>query len=135
MRNRSLLLRRITPSITSLVCTRVFLELRGLLLHSGTESPPPYASGTIPWYHGAGDDRKDSLGGLRRHDRQNLSLDFFVSDPGGTTAQSTSAGVHEPTTFGNTTVGTEVSSVAGFKWSPLSAPPARTVYGASASEP
>ena len=120
-------MRRITPSITSVACTRVFLELRGLILHSGAENPPSYAPDTFPSYHIPSDDRKDSLGGLQRRNRRNVSLDFFVSGPGGTTAQSTSTGVYELTTFGNTTVGIEVSSIAS------SAPSAQTVYGASAS--
>ncbi len=118
MHDRSLLLRRITPSITSLACTRVFLELRGLILHSGTENLPPYAPGTFPSYHGPGDDQKGSSEGLRRRNRRSLSPEFFVSDPGGTTAQSTSAGVYELTNFGNTTIGTDVSSIAGFTGSP-----------------
>ena len=122
MHDRSSFLRRITPSITSLACTRVFLELRGFILHSGTESLPPYASGTLPSYHGPGDDRKDALEGLRRRNRRNLSLDSFVSDLGETTTQSTSAGVYELTTLGNTVIGTDVSSIAGFTGSPSSAP-------------
>ena len=118
MHDRSLVLHSITPSITSLACTRVFLELRGVILHSGRESPPPYASGTLPSYHARGDDRNDYLGSSRQHHRRNLSLDFFVSDAGGTTAQSTSAGVYELTPFGNTTVGMEVNSIVGFTGRP-----------------
>ena len=118
MPDQCLILRSITPSITSLVCTRVFLELRGLFLHSGTEIPPPYASGTLPSYNGHGYDGKDHLGGSRRRDHRNLSLDFFVSDTGGMTAQSTSAGTYEFTTFGHTT---EVGSGAGFPESPSNA--------------
>lgn len=127
MHDQSLHLRRITPSITSIACTRVFLELRGVILHSGTENPPSYAPNTLPSYHVPSDDQKDSLGGLQRRNRRNVSLDSFVSDTEGTKAQSTSAGIYELTTFGNTTVGIEVISIAS------SAPSAQTVYGASAS--
>jgi len=126
-----LTLRSITPSITSLACTRVILALRGLFLHSGTNSPPSYEPGTLPPYRASGTDRKDA--DSRRRSRQNLSLDFLVSDAGGTTAQSTSAGVYELTTFGNTTFGMEVSSIAGITESPTSAPSAQIAYGASAS--
>lgn len=101
----------IVPSVTSLACTRVIMALRGLLLHSGTENPPPYASGTLPSYHDPSGDPKDYLGGSRRHDHRSLSLDFFVSGPEGTT---TSAGAYELTTFGDTTIRTEGSSSAGF---------------------
>ena len=104
----------IAPSITSLACTRVILALRGVLLHPGTESPPPYASGTLPPYHDPSDGRKGHLGGSRRRGHQNLSLDFFVSEPGEATGQSTSAGAYEFTTFGDTTTGMEVGSSAGF---------------------
>jgi hypothetical protein len=95
------------------------------------DGPPSYASGTSPPYRGSGTGRKD--GGSRRHNYQNLSLDFLVSDPGGTTAQSTSTGVYELTTFGNTTIGMDMSSVAEFTGSPSSAPSAQIAYGASAS--
>jgi len=121
----------ITPSITSLACTRVILALRGLFLHSGMDAPPSYTSGTLPPYRDSGTDRKD--GSSRRHNRRNLSLGFLASDPAGTTAQSTSAGVYELTTFGNTTFGIEVSPVTGFTGSPSSAPSAHVAYGASTS--
>jgi len=113
-----LLLHSITPSITSLACTRVFLALRGSYLHSGTDHS----------HHDPGDDRKDYHGGLRRCDDRNLSLDFFVSNPGGTTAQSTSEGVYDITTF---TVGMEVNLVVGFTGSPSG----QSAYGASTSKP
>lgn len=110
MHGRCSLLRSITPSVTSLTCTRVFLEFRGLFLHSGTESPPPYVSGTSSSYRdNPGDDRKGYLGGSLRRDHRNLSLDLFVSDPGGTTGQSTSTGAYAFTTFGNTAVEMGVS--------------------------
>ena len=131
MHDSCLILHSITPNITSVTCTRVILALRGLFLHSGTDNPPPYASGTLPPYQDSGTDRKD--GGLRRRNRRNLSLDFPVSDPEGTTAQSTSAGVYELTTFGNTTFGMDVGSVAGFTGSPSSVPSTQITYGASAS--
>ena len=129
--DRCLLLPSITPSITSLACTRVILALRGLFLNSGTDSPPSYESGTLPSYRTPGTDRKDA--GSRRRNRRNLSLDFLVPDAGGTTAQSTSAGVYELTTFGNSTFGMEVNSIAGFTESPASVPSAQIAHGASAS--
>ena len=116
-----LILRSITPSITSLACTRVFLALRGSYLHSGTGHS----------HHDPGDDRKDYHGGLRRRDDRNLSLDFFVSNPGGTTAQSTSEGVYDLATFRTTTVGMEVNSIVGF----AGGPSAQSAYGAGTSEP
>lgn len=131
MHVRCLLLRSITPSITSLACTRVILALRGLFLHSGTDSPPIYEPGTLPPYRASGTDRKAA--GSRRRNRRNLSLDLLVFDAGRMSAQSTSAGVYELTTFGNTTFGMEVSSIAGFTESPASAPSAEIAYGASAS--
>ena len=112
--NAHIFLCSIAPSITSLACTRVILALRGLLLHSGTESPPPYASGTLPSYHDPSDDRNEYLGGSRRRDHRNRSLDFFVSAAEETIGQSTSAGAYEFTTFGGTTSGTEVGSSVGF---------------------
>ena len=127
------LIHSITPSVASIACTRVFLELRGLFLHSGTENPPPYASGTLPSYHNnPGDGRKGYLGGPLPRDHHNLSLDLFVSDPGGTTGQSTSASAYEFTTFGNTTVGMGVNPDAGLTESPSSAPSAQSPYGPSA---
>jgi len=134
MQDQYSLLRSITPIITSIACTRVFLEFHGLLFHSGTENPPSYESGTLPPYNGPGNDRKDDLGGSRRRNRRNLSLDFLVSDRGEfTTAQSTSAGVYELTTFENTTSGMEVSSSAGFTGSPPSARSAPTLWSANVS--
>jgi len=106
---RPVLFSGIAPSITSLACTRVFLALRGCYLHSGTDDPP---SRTYSSYHDPINDRKDYFVGLGRRGDQNLSMDFFVSDPGGTTDQSTSAGAYEITTFGNATVGMELSSIA-----------------------
>jgi hypothetical protein len=123
-----LTLRSITPSITSLACTRVILALRGLFLHSDTESPP-----TLPPYHNSGTHRKDLLGSPRRRNRRNLPFDPLVSDPRGATGRSTSVGVYDLTTFGNTTVGIEVSSFAGFAGGPPSAPSAQNAYGASTS--
>ena len=131
MHDQCLILRSITPSITSLACTRVILALRGLFLHSGTDSPPSYESGTLPPYRASGTDRRDA--GSRRRNRRKPSLDFLVSDAGGTTAQPTSEGVYELTTFGNTTFGMEVSPIAGFTESPVSAPSAQIAYGASAA--
>ena len=131
MHDRCSILRSITPSITSLACTRVILALRGLFLHSGTDSPTSYEHSTLPPYRASGTDRKDA--GSRRRNHRHLSLNFFVSDARGTPAQSTSAGVYELTTFGNTTFGMEVSSIAGFTESPASAPSAQIAYGASAS--
>ena len=97
--NSHLLLCSITPSITSLACTRVFLALRGYYLHSGTDDPPSRTENTLPSHHDPSED-------------QNLSLDFFTSGQEGTTAQSSSAGAYEVTTFGNTTVGMELGSIA-----------------------
>jgi hypothetical protein len=42
-------------------------------------------------------------------------------------------GVYDLTTFGNTTVGIEVNSFAGFAGGPPSAPSAQNAYGASTS--
>lgn len=94
--------------------------MRGLFLRPGTENPPSYASGTLPPYYGPGEDRKDYLENSRRHNRRSLR----TSDLGGagTTAQFTSAGAYELTTFGNTTFGSEVALSAGFVGSPSSAP-------------
>ena len=99
MHDRSSFLRRITPSITSIACTRVFLEL------SGTR---PYA-----------------YGGRNRRNRSMRTV--IVRGPVGTTAQSTSAGAYALTTLGNTTIGTDVGSIAEFTWNPSSAPSAQTV--------
>ena len=134
MHSRYLLLCSITPSITSLACARVILELRGLLLDSGTESPLPYASDTVTSYHDPKDGRKDHLGGSRRRDPGNLSSDFFVSSPGGTIGHSTSVGAYEFTNFGNTTFGMEVSSIAAFTGRPSSTVlSAQSPYGAGVS--
>jgi len=119
--NQYSLLHSITPSITSLACNRIILALRGVLFHSGTDNPPPYASGTLPSYHRPSGNRDYHLDPSRRRDHGNLSLDFVVSDPGGTTGQSASVGVYELTTFENTTFGMEVSSISGFTGSPSSA--------------
>lgn len=135
MHDWNLILPSIVPSIASVTCTRVFLELRGSILHSGTESPLPCTSGTSSSYRGSSHDRNDHLRSSRQHNRRNLSLDFFVSDPGGTTAQSTSTGVYELTTFGNNIVGMEASSNVGFTGRLSSAPSAQTAYGASTSKP
>lgn len=126
MRDQCLPIRSLIPCITSLTCSRVFLEMRGLFLHPGLDNPPPYASGTLPPYHDPGDDRKDYLGSSRRHNRRGPLLDFLASDlgSGGTTPQFTSAGVYELTSFWNTTLGTEVISGAGFMGGPTSAPSA-----------
>jgi hypothetical protein len=114
----------VTPSIASIACARVILALRGMFLHSGTGSPPPYASGTLPSYHEPHHDRKEQCADSRRN-HQNFSLDFFASGPGGTTEQSTSAGVYELTTFANTTVRMDVSSIAGFTGNPSCGPSAQ----------
>ena len=116
----------IVPSVTSLACTRVILALRGLLLHSDTENPPPYAPGTLPSYHDPSSSQKDYLRASRSHDRQTLSLDFFVSEPGGTTTSA------ELTTFGDTTIRMEGCSSAGFIERPPNAPEAQSACGASA---
>jgi len=106
-----LTLRSITPSITSLACTRVILALRGSLLHSSVDGPSVYKSGTLR------PSCEDYLGGSRRPNRRKL----------------TSVGVFELTTFGNTTVGAEVSSIAGFTGSPSCWPSAQNGYEVNSS--
>ena len=120
--DQCLLLRSITPSITSLACTRVFLALRGYYLHSGTNNPPSRTHNTFPSSHDPDDVR-------------NLSLDFFASGRSGTTARSTSAGAYEVTTFENTTVGMELGSIAESWGAPQYLDPRQqqTAYGGSAS--
>lgn len=133
MHSRCSHLHSLTPSITSLTCTRVILEFRGLFLHSGTQNPHPYAPGTLPSYrNNPGDDQKDYSGGSLPSDHRNLSLDFFVSDPRGTTGHFTSAGAYELTTFGNNTVEMGVGPDAGLTESPSGAPSAQSPYGPSA---
>ena len=60
-------------------------------------------------------------------------MDIFVPGSGRTTAQFTSAGVYEFTTFGDTTVEMEVGSIGGFLGSPSSAPSTQTRDGTRAS--
>ena len=103
-----LTLRSITPSITSLACTRVILALRGLFLDSSVDGSSVYKSGTLR------PSRKDYLGGSRRPNRR----------------KPTSTGVFELTTFGNTT---EVSSIAGFAGSPHGGPSAQNAYAVNST--
>ena len=103
-----LTLRSITPSITSIACTRVILALRGLLLHSSVDGRSVYKSGTLQ------PSRKDYLGGTRRPNRRKL----------------TSVGFFELTTSGNTT---EVSSIAGFTGNPHGGPSAQNEYEVNSS--
>lgn len=120
MRDKYLHIHSLIPCIASITCSRVFLEMRGLFLHPGTENPPSYISDTLPPYHDPGSDQKYHLGSSRGHNHRNRLLDFLGS--GGTTAQLTSTGVYELTTFEDTTFGVEVSPSAGFIGSPSSAP-------------
>ena len=109
-----LTLRSITPSITSLACTRVILALRGLFLDSSVDGQSVHKSGPS---RNSGTDRKLSL----------------VLDLNGATGQFTSAGILELTTFGNTTVGAEVSSITGFTGSPSRGPSAQNAYEVNSS--